>query len=376
MITIDGFVITDKAIRSAFWLLSRALGLNAKTIECAVASDGRYNTIFVRKGNGNKKKRRIDIPCSSLKEIQTLLLRRCFERISLRSLPDWEMLVGYKKGLSNTNNISPHIGNEFFLQIDLSDAFPSVNTTMIRKALAVLFEVRTITSIFSSEQTCYFRREYLAGIKKPAQRKLKEQEEPDEIQATPLEILWGLREVVIWLTMLENKLPQGAPTSPFLFNLVIADQRLPSIVLESARSFLGEQDDSLKVTLYADNITISAKNRLLISDTAVGNIISNVEARTPFRVNRNKVFCNVIKYGSPNITGLAIGERQGKRIATVSRATQRRIRGLLHAATTNPDLKETALGSVAYLLNVYGGRDNLPKQIRDPYDKILAASSA
>lgn len=173
--------------------------------------------------------------------------------------------------------------------------------------------------------------------------------------------------------MFEDKLPQGAPTSPYLFNMVVAQTHLPTIL----KKFGG--DKPFIVTVYADNMTISTQDGIITEDT-VEKMIETIESKTPFKVNRSKTRLSLAKHGSPKITGLSIGkktlgtdvERTVPQFVTVPQKVQRRARGLLHQAIYNHELRAQALGMVAHLINVYMGKIRLPHQISKPYEQLLA----
>lgn len=369
---IQGFEITSQAINDAFCLLANLLGMTVKIIKAAVLEKDQYQTIFISKSSG-KGKRRLDIPPHNLRKVQGRLLEGCLYHI--RPWPatgDWAMLTGYRPGRSIYNNMRPHLYSRTFLQLDLTNAFPSVTTEMIREALTPMFEEVSVKNMFHFRQVRWFRRKFLeqkAGVKKRPTPDDDSDNISDEVK--PLDVLYALREIILWLTMFEDKLPQGAPTSPHLFNMVVAHQRLPTIL----EAFHGT--NPFVVTVYADNITISTKDENISPET-IEKIIGAIESKTPFKVNRDKTRLVLTKHGSPNITGLSIGRKMSgpnvaKLIVTVPQEVQRRTRGLLHRAIYDHKLREQALGMAAYMLCVYRGKSRLPPQISRPYKQLLAA---
>ena len=354
---VQGFEITSQAIDAAFWLLSKLLGVDVKELEQVVLYRTEYRTVLISKQHG-KKKRRLDIPPIKLRKMQRLLLKKCLCHLKPASTSDWEALTGYKTGCSIRNNIEPHLNGKAFLQLDLADAFPSVTTRMVRDSLEKMFEQETVIKTFRFKEVRWFRKKFITQKANP-----KQQSTPNEPHT--LDVLWALREIIIWLTTFEDKLPQGAPTSPHLFNLVVAHQQLPTIV----RSF--QRNNEFVITVYADNITVSVREGK-ISPGMVEKMISAIELQTPFHVNREKTRLALAKRGSPNITGLSVGKRTSGTIVTVPGSVQRRARGLLHSAIFNPQLRRQALGMIAYLLDVYGSESQLPAQIKVPYEKLLS----
>lgn len=358
---VQNLEVTSQSIDAALFLLAQLLDHDRKDLVRIVRAPGDYTPALISKGRG-KKKRRIDIPPKDLMEVQRRLLARCLSRVEPASKEDWNVLTGYMPGLSICDNVAPHLCGKVFLQLDLSDAFPSVVTNMVREALVGLFEEKTIRRVFRRHSVIWFREAYLR-----CKGNLKNQ--PYDEGWNVLDMLYALREIIIWLTTLDEKLPQGAPTSPCLFNLVVAHQRLPTIV----QSF--QQENMFTVTTYADNLTISVQKGD-ISDGTVEAMISAVEQQTPFRVNRRKTRLSHAYQGSPHITGLSIGSRTNptgatETFLTVPQEVQRRARGLLHRAIFEPHLRKEALGLAAHLLNVYGGKKRLPQQIDKPYQRLL-----
>ena len=396
MIEVNGFVATDRTVNYAFWLLSKILKIDAILLKNAIPNNKGYKTRY--KGGKGKKKRRLDIPPDNLKIIQELLLERLFYRIRMSLFTNWNTLTGYRQGKSNLDNITPHLNGGSFIQLDLADAFPSTNEEMVRKALSVLFNIPAVKGIFSQPKLRWFKNKFLIELNQP----VKTDDYPDDpteppidYETTPKNVLWAMREIILQLTMFENRLPQGAPTSPFLFNLVMVDCQMPGIVQRAVNSFFGlwKSENKFAITIYADNITISSKDLNLSARTTndtistiesqtllkdlnlsagvANNIITAIESQTSFRINLSKVHCTSIKSRSPNITGLSIGKREST-IVTVPRDFQRRTRGLLHLAIKKPDIRESAMGMVAYLTGVYGSTEALPRQIKSPYEILLA----
>lgn len=370
MIEINGSIIPSRAINHAFWLLARLLEIDVSTIRLALKNKCLYRTILIDKGQG--KKRRLDIPPDDLKIIQGLLLEKLFSRINMSIFPDWSKLTGFITGKSNRHNTIPHINGKSFIQIDLADAFPSVNEEMVRRSLSVLFDPCVIKRMFNRPSLRWFRNRFFAELNPSTNKTYSYPDDgmdlPIDYEITPINVLWAMREIIIWLTVFDNLLPQGTPTAPFLFNLAIVDCQISTLVQKTLDSFLPDNDSV--ITVYADNLTISSQKLTLSVDDAYC-IISAIESQTSFHINRDKIHCTNIKNKSPIITGLSIGKRENT-LVTVSRGFQRRARGLCHSAIRNPDLVNPAKGTVAYLIGIYGSIENLPKQIRLPYENLLA----
>ena len=125
----------------------------------------KYTNFFIPKKRG--RNRLIRSPHEELKSVQRLILKRLLER-----LPCHPSVMGFRKGYSIVTNARSHLGSKVILGVDIRDFFPSTR----RKRIYTFFR----------------------GLG------------------------WN-REAALALTRLctfKDGLPQGAPTSPVLSNLV------------------------------------------------------------------------------------------------------------------------------------------------------------
>lgn len=163
-----------------------------------------YNHIYIPKKNGQF--RLIEIPDSKIMSIQ-----RAINDVILKNFSMTKSCCGFVKGKSLINNAKPHVQSKTLMKIDIKDFFPSI------KLNQVVYQFR------------YF------GYGMNVSRYLG------------------------YLCVNENySLPQGAPTSPSLSNLVCIkmDKRIEKYC----------KNKSLKYTRYADDITISSKEYLNIQE--------------------------------------------------------------------------------------------------------------
>lgn len=140
--------------------------------------------------------RRLSVPSDELKVVQRRILRRLLDR-----LPAHPSARGFEKGQSIATNALPHVGQAVIVRMDIVDFFPSTSADRV---------------------TEYFRR-----------------------------IGWDAvaADALTRLCTHENGLPQGAPTSPRLSNLV--NYRLDAR-LEALAGSVGAV-----YTRYADDMTFS-----------------------------------------------------------------------------------------------------------------------
>lgn len=155
---------------------------------------GLYKVFYRQKRNGLKRK--ICAPTNPLRKIQGEINKRL-----LASLSPVPSAFGFSGG-NVVNAIQPHLGAKTILSVDISDAFPSISRSAV---------FRCLLNYFSSHAS------------------------------------WIIAE----LATLDEELPQGAPTSPRLFDLVFRE--LDRQLAELSESIDGES------SRYADNILFSVK---------------------------------------------------------------------------------------------------------------------
>ncbi len=153
-----------------------------------------YSRFTIPKRRGGA--RAIEAPDDKLKALQRLILRRL-----LNPLPMPEAATGFVVGRSIVDNARPHTAMAVVINIDLADFFPSITA--------------------------------------------------DRIEATWRALGWGAEAAAVLARICthEEHLPQGAPTSPALSNLVCRhlDARLAALVAKRDGAY----------TRYADDLTIS-----------------------------------------------------------------------------------------------------------------------
>lgn len=157
-----------------------------------------YRPFAVPKKNGDE--RRILAPSPALKELQERLLRRY-----LAHLPVHPAAMAFMPGASIVRNAQRHAGQAVIVTADLTDFFPSTSAERVR---------------------AFFVREGWRG-----------------------EALGALMRLCVY----QNGLPQGAPTSPCLSNLVNAG-------LDGALDELARRAGA-RYTRYGDDLTFSWAER-------------------------------------------------------------------------------------------------------------------
>lgn len=212
-----------------------------------------YRTFSILKKNG--KERVINEPLPSLKEIQDWILKEILVKISISPYAK-----AYVTGRSIKDNARFHRRQNKVLTMDLKDFFPSITFGRI-----------------------------LNVFKKVGYRE-------------------SVAVMLANLCCLNNELPQGAPTSPALSNIIASglDYKIAD--------FLKGKD--VRYTRYADDLTFSG-------DFNEGDMIKNIErivCRQGFNVNHSKT--RVRKRNQrQEVTGVVVNEK-----LQVSRELRRRIR--------------------------------------------------
>lgn len=162
----------------------------------AIANNSqKYYTIkYINKKDGTKRK--LLIPNSFLKRIQQNILHNI-----LYSLTPSKYVKSYQQNLTLKDNASPHQNQKIVLKLDIKNFFPSISFEDIYKIL------------------------------------------PNEILPPSIKVL------ITHLCTYENYLPQGAPTSPMLSNLV----------LKNFDDYIGSycEKQSINYTRYCDDLTFS-----------------------------------------------------------------------------------------------------------------------
>lgn len=183
-----------------------------------------YKILLVKKSSGGK--RELAIPYPLLKKIQ----RKINKRI-LCNFPVAENVYGFSGG-SIHDAIRPHLEAKSILCVDIKNAFPSVSSAQVFYFLTKGREVVYANSIGQQSQYLWYG---------PYHRAI--------IVFTPGYMSWYAARIVMQLVTFKKQLPQGAPTSPKLFDIFCKplDERL----LKFASRVGGEY------TRYADNIFFS-----------------------------------------------------------------------------------------------------------------------
>ena len=225
---------------------------------------------------------------------------------------------GFVKGRSTVTNATPHVGQGVVLNVDLKDFFPTISFRRVRglfQSLGYSPAVATVLGLLCTE----------------APRR----------QVTFDGGAW-------WVAVGERCLPQGAPTSPAIANLISRklDRRL--------RGRLGKK--GWAYTRYADDLSFSRKDFTRADLGFVHACIRHVVEDEGFALNPKKGRAQG-RGGRQDVTGVVVNVKPG-----LPREEVRRLRAILHAAKKTglsaqnreqrPDYRRYLEGKIAYLMMI------------------------
>ena len=226
--------------------MSNVLGIKLDVLKKVINDSQKlYYDFNISKRSGGK--RQISMPGEILKEIQALIKNKILENIKISDKAN-----GFVKHKSIITNAKEHLNKEKILNIDLKDFFSSINKNRV-----------------------YYIFKNICGYTN--------------------EVAWCLTKLVTY----KDSLPQGAPTSPILSNIVsyMMDVRLEKLA----------QKFGVTYTRYADDITFSG-DKNIINDKFLEYIINIIED-CGFTINDKKTrFAN--KGSRQEVTGLIVNNNE------------------------------------------------------------------
>ena len=301
----------------------------------SIPNSKRYHDFFIAKKTGGQ--RHISAPVNGLKCIQTYL-NIIFQSIYEPS----PYATGFTQNRSIVDNAMMHVGQNYILNLDIKDFFPSIPQARVWGRL----KVRPFN--FNQE---------LAGV------------------------IAGLCCMKVVTEESESYiLPQGAPTSPLLTN-AICDK------LDFKLSRLA-QHYGLKYSRYADDITFSSMHNVYQKESRFMKSLFQIIEEQGFHVNEAKT--RLQKRGSrQEVTGLIISDK-----INVTRKYTEEIRNILyiwqryglvtayyrfiryykkekgHIKKGEPVLENVIAGKLEYLKMVKGESDSTYLKLKNKYDAL------
>ncbi|MEH6518734.1 MAG: reverse transcriptase domain-containing protein [Halioglobus sp.] len=297
----------------------------------------KYRQFHIAKKSGGK--RTISSPSKALKSIQGKLKDVLYE-----IYPPRASTHGFTLDRSIVTNAESHLDKKYVFNIDLEDFFGSIHFGRVRNLFL----------------------------------------------ATPFNFNYPVSTILSHICCFQNKLPQGAPTSPVLSNMIAwkLDAQLQRLAGNLHCTY----------TRYADDISFSftcTKRRLpeeivkIDNDhLGVGETLNRLIVDNGFRVNQSKVRLSG-KNSRMEVTGLTVNE-----FANVPRKYVRQISAMINAWRTHgyeaaakehneiyskrhrasdveKSFKHVVKGKLAFLSSVRGSRDPIFQKLAIQYNRLV-----
>lgn len=204
-----------------------------------------YHTFVIHHGRGHKN-RILHIPNDLLKHVQRRILDRYLYQLEVSKCS-----TAYCKGRSLLDNSYPHVGKECVLKLDISHFFDSIDDDMVYIVMKRI------------------------GLSVPA------------------------TTLLTHLCTYNGNLPQGAPTSPYIANLVMKrfDEKLHKWCDERGITY----------TRYCDDMTFSGQKADLTRANVVGKVRSMLHRMSLTLNDKKTVFISSSQ--QQRVTGVVVNEK-------------------------------------------------------------------
>lgn len=244
-------------------VLRNMIGCKRRQLTYLLCINGVHYHSFTRpKVSGGT--RQIDVPIPTLKSVQRRILHSILDRID-----PGRAAHGFVKGRGIVSNARGHVGKETVIHLDIEDFFPSVN-------------YGRVYGLFRSQG--FFRQE---------------------------------AAVLARLTTWQRRLPQGAPTSPAIANLVCRrlDARLAGLGVTMQATY----------TRYADDMVFSGPNAIRKMIPKIRQIVKE----EGFKLADHKLGI-YRRHRRQKVTGLVVNTQ-----VSLPREFRRQVRAIVHNCARN-----------------------------------------
>jgi len=289
--------------------LSTAMGASIKQLRFlaynrAVSKTTHYRRFYMPKKTGGK--RLISAPMPRLKATQHWILENI-----LYKLPVHDAAHGFVPERSIVTNAAAHVGRDLVVNWDLKDFFPTVSYRRVKglfQSFGYAEQVATVLALICTEP------------------------EAEEVE------LDGER---YYVHTSERHLPQGAPTSPAITNLMCwrFDARMKGTADKLGFTY----------TRYADDLTFSTSGESKENLTKLLWRVRGIVTEEGFNVHPDKL--RIMRKGAhQEVTGLTVNEKVG-----VPRTDIRRFRALVHQIERDGPTGKKWNGKGSHMLScIYG----------------------
>jgi RNA-directed DNA polymerase len=277
--------------------LARALDITNRQLTWLSSHEehAHYRTLYLRKKRSSKA-RQIDAPRPHLKRVQRWVLRNILQAVDLHPSS-----TAFSPGNSIVTNASLHTGRELVVRFDLESFFPTIRARRVKGLFRSLGYSEKVSILLTN------------------------------------------------LTTSDWRLPQGAPTSPAIANLVC--RRLDTRLDALARRF------GAAYTRYADDLTFSGDRDFIGGLKRFIPTVRRIVREEGFRLNQAKTHF-ARKGAQQRVSGLVVNRQ-----VSVPRTERRRLRAVLHNLSKGKpakgreikvrDLRTHLQGRVAFLSQVH-----------------------
>lgn len=304
-------------------------------------TENRYKSFEIKKKNGGMRK----ITAPQTKTFKMLL--QCLNEVLKGVYNPSEYAMGFAVGRSVVSNAAIHKNQNYVLNIDLKDFFPSITQARVWKRLQLAPFQLTIEEASITAGLCC----------------MKETIKDDTGKETVRYVL-----------------PQGAPTSPIITNMICdnLDRRLAGI----AKRF------GLRYSRYADDITFSSMHNVYQKNGEFWKELNRIITQQGFTINEKKT--RLQKLGErQEVTGVVVSKK-----LNVSQKYVQNIRNILyiwgkygfiaaqskflpkykadkgHVKKGNPDMINVVEGKLLYLKMVKGEEDSVYQRLWQKFDTL------
>jgi RNA-directed DNA polymerase len=318
-------------------------------------NNNKYSAFNILKKSGAE--RTIHAPVSGLKAIQ-----KCLNLILQTIYEPHKAATGFVPNKSIVDNASVHKGSIYVYNIDLKDFFPSIDQARVWGRLQKPpFNLnkdnnRMPLANIIAALSCY---------EMEVERKNKQTGE--------------------WEKAVKNVLPQGAPTSPTITNIIC--ERLDIRLSGVAKRF------GLRYSRYADDITFSSMHNVFQKDAEFLKEIQRIITDQNFIIKESKTRLQKQGYRQ-EVTGLLVNdkvnvqqryikqlrmwlylwEKYGYEKATTY-FSQQYISDKGHTKKLPPVMQNVISGKLEYLKMVKGADNTLYKKLRYRFERLLSKNN-
>lgn len=248
--------------------LAKMMGINIAELRFlsfhrTVSRITHYKRFYIPKKAGGK--RLISTPMPRLKSAQTWVLENILSKVPVK-----DVAHGFVTSRSIVTNAAPHLKAEVVINIDMKDFFPSITYRRVKgmyQSLGYSEQVATILALMCTEPEC------------------------DEIE---------LDGQTYYAAGTDRLLPQGAPTSPAITNIICRklDARLKGIATKLGFAY----------TRYADDLTFSASGEAVSKVKTLMGFIRKIVKEEKLTIHPDKV--RVLRKGArKEVTGLVVNDK-------------------------------------------------------------------